>query len=106
MQLRKENPCGPIQPAVKVRDVENVKEKALTTTIRRAITFYSSIQTHDGHWPAESAGPLFVIQPLVGVFLYIQKFISLLIFFSFLFYRSIFVIPLCAGNGTLYYRIT
>ncbi|XP_061362064.1 lupeol synthase [Gastrolobium bilobum] len=65
MQLRKENKCGPIPPAVKVEDAENVTTEALITTIRRAITFYSSIQAHDGHWPAESAGPLFFLQPLV-----------------------------------------
>nr|KYP61349.1 Cycloartenol synthase [Cajanus cajan] len=65
MQLRKENEFGPIPAAVKVRDTENVTMEALITTIRRAISFYSSIQAHDGHWPAESAGPLFFLQPLV-----------------------------------------
>lgn len=65
MQLTKENPCGPIPEAVKVGDAENVTAEALITTIRRAISFYSSIQAHDGHWPAESAGPLFFLQPLV-----------------------------------------
>ncbi|GLT80316.1 hypothetical protein SLA2020_517620 [Shorea laevis] len=65
MQLTKENPCGPIPPAVKVNETEVVTEEAVTTTLRRAISFYSSIQAHDGHWPAESAGPLFFLPPLV-----------------------------------------
>ncbi|GLT97446.1 hypothetical protein SLE2022_150110 [Rubroshorea leprosula] len=65
MQLTKENPCGPIPPAVKVNETEVVTDEAVTTTLRRAISFYSSIQAHDGHWPAESAGPLFFLPPLV-----------------------------------------
>nr|AHY94897.1 cycloartenol synthase [Astragalus membranaceus] len=66
MQLTKENQyCGPIQPAVKLRETDSITEDALITTIRRAINYYSSIQAHDGHWPAESAGPLFFLQPLV-----------------------------------------
>ncbi|XVE78772.1 hypothetical protein DITRI_Ditri14bG0004800 [Diplodiscus trichospermus] len=65
MQLTKENPCGPIPAAVKVEDSQVVTEEAVTITLRRAITFYSSLQAHDGHWPAENAGPLFFLPPLV-----------------------------------------
>lgn len=65
MQLTKENKCCPIPPAVKLRDVDNITEEALITTIRRAISFSSSIQAHDGHWPAECAGSLLSIQPFV-----------------------------------------
>ncbi|KAG5559753.1 hypothetical protein RHGRI_009308 [Rhododendron griersonianum] len=65
MQLRKENPCGAIPAAIKVKETEDITEEAMTTTLRRAISFYSTIQAHDGHWPAESAGPLFFLPPLV-----------------------------------------
>ncbi|TYJ30100.1 hypothetical protein E1A91_A06G111500v1 [Gossypium mustelinum] len=65
MQLRKENPCGPIPLAVKVEEDEEVLEEGITITLRRAISFYSSLQAHDGHWPAENAGPLFFLPPLV-----------------------------------------
>ncbi|KAM7259589.1 hypothetical protein ACFE04_015330 [Oxalis oulophora] len=65
MQLRKEKPREEIPQAVKVGDKEEPNEESVTTTLRRAISFYSSIQAHDGHWPAESAGPLFFLQPLV-----------------------------------------
>lgn len=64
-QLRNENPTGPIPAAVKVKETEEITEEALTTTLRRGISFYSSIQAHDGHWPSESAGPLFFLPPLV-----------------------------------------
>ncbi|XP_062158466.1 lupeol synthase-like isoform X5 [Alnus glutinosa] len=65
MQLRKENPCPPIPPPVKVKETEVITEEAMITTLRRALSFYSSIQAHDGHWPAESSGPLFFLQPFV-----------------------------------------
>ncbi|OWM86877.1 hypothetical protein CDL15_Pgr015913 [Punica granatum] len=63
--LTVENSCGPIPAAVKVEDTEDLTEDAVTTTLRRAISFYSQLQAHDGHWPAENAGPLFFLPPLV-----------------------------------------
>ncbi|XP_059455146.1 lupeol synthase-like, partial [Corylus avellana] len=63
MQLLKENPCPPIPAPVEVKETEVITEEAVITTMRRALHFYSSIQAHDGHWPAESAGPLFFLQP-------------------------------------------
>lgn len=67
LQLRKENPDGsiPIPPPTIVKETEDMTEDALTNTLRRALTFFSSLQAHDGHWPAESAGPLFFLPPLV-----------------------------------------
>ncbi|KAK7247638.1 hypothetical protein RIF29_42525 [Crotalaria pallida] len=50
---------------MKVRDTDNVTVEALINTLRMALSFYSSIQANDGHWPAESAGPLFFLQPLI-----------------------------------------
>ncbi|KAK7829873.1 lupeol synthase [Quercus suber] len=64
-QLRKENPCGPMPPPVQVKETEEITEEAVITTLKRALSFFSSIQAHDGHWPAESAGPLFFLQPMV-----------------------------------------
>ncbi|PON40447.1 Squalene cyclase [Trema orientale] len=46
-------------------ETEEITEEGVTNTLRRAVNFYSSIQAHDGHWPAESAGPLFFLPPLV-----------------------------------------
>ncbi|KAK4414912.1 Lupeol synthase [Sesamum alatum] len=64
MQLRKENGCDPIPAPINIEGVEEVTEDAILTTLRRGISYYSSIQAHDGHWPAESAGPLFFHPPL------------------------------------------
>ncbi|GKV20449.1 hypothetical protein SLEP1_g30573 [Rubroshorea leprosula] len=50
---------------MKVKETETVTEEAVTTTLRRAISFYSTLQAHDGHWPAESAGPSFFLTPWV-----------------------------------------
>ncbi|XP_071918864.1 lupeol synthase-like [Coffea arabica] len=73
MQLRKENShCPPIPPAIKVKDIEDVTEEAVVTILRRGISFYSTIQARDGFWPAESAGPLFFMPPLVMA-LYITR---------------------------------
>ncbi|GAB4833061.1 hypothetical protein Ancab_007120 [Ancistrocladus abbreviatus] len=60
-----ENPIGEIPPAVKVEKIKDITEEAVTTTLRRAISSLSTIQAHDGHWPADDAGPLFYLPPFV-----------------------------------------
>lgn len=42
------------------------EEEAVTATLRKALGFFSTLQAHDGHWPAEAvAAPLFFLPPLV-----------------------------------------
>ncbi|KAJ8753108.1 hypothetical protein K2173_017650 [Erythroxylum novogranatense] len=65
LQLRKGNPFTPIPPAVKLKETETISEEAVRITLTRAISFFSSLQACDGHWPAESAGPLFFIPSMV-----------------------------------------
>ncbi|KAH6818430.1 cycloartenol synthase 1 [Perilla frutescens var. frutescens] len=66
MQLRKENPCAPVPAPIKLKEEsDEITKEAIITTLRRALTYFSTIQAHDGHWPAESAGPLFFLPPLV-----------------------------------------
>ncbi|KAJ0984142.1 hypothetical protein J5N97_002498 [Dioscorea zingiberensis] len=65
MQFAKENPVELTLPQVKVRDDEDVTEEAVTTTLRRAIIRYSTIQAHDGHWPGDNGGPLFLLPGMV-----------------------------------------
>ena len=61
-QLRKENPSGPFPLAVKVSESEEI---SINYYNEKGPEFFSSIWASDGHWPAESSGPLFFLQSLV-----------------------------------------
>ncbi|XP_050224509.1 cycloartenol synthase-like isoform X1 [Mercurialis annua] len=67
IQFAKENQSGyslnELPPQVKVD--EEVTEEAVTTTLRRALHFYSTLQSRDGHWPGDYGGPLFLLPGLV-----------------------------------------
>nr|UBR57588.1 oxidosqualene cyclase [Panax ginseng] len=65
MQFLREKNFKQTIPQVKVGDDEAVTYEAATTTLRRAVHFFSALQASDGHWPAENAGPLFFLPPLV-----------------------------------------
>ncbi|KAI8555482.1 hypothetical protein RHMOL_Rhmol05G0176200 [Rhododendron molle] len=52
-------------PAVKVGEDEDVTYEAATTSLKRALRFSCAMQAKDGHWPAEIAGPLYFLPPLV-----------------------------------------
>lgn len=55
-----------ILPQVKLKDTEDVTEDAVTSTLRRAINFHSILQAHDGHWPGDYGGPMFLLPGLVS----------------------------------------
>lgn len=50
---------------VKVGSEEEISEEAVVRTLRKGLRFYSTIQAHDGHWPADYGGPLFLLPCLV-----------------------------------------
>lgn len=52
-------------PQVKVQDGEEITYEAASAMLRRSVHFYSALQGSDGHWPAENAGPLYFMPPLV-----------------------------------------
>ncbi|XP_019197862.1 PREDICTED: cycloartenol Synthase-like [Ipomoea nil] len=64
-QFAKENPISTQLPQVTVKDSEDVTQDKVTTTLKRALTFYSTIQAHDGHWPGDYGGPMFLLPGLV-----------------------------------------
>ncbi|KAK0602671.1 hypothetical protein LWI29_035855 [Acer saccharum] len=53
-------------PPVKVEDHEEITYETASTALKRAVHFFSALQASDGHWPAENAGPLFFLPPLVS----------------------------------------
>ncbi|KAF7844818.1 beta-amyrin synthase [Senna tora] len=54
---------------VKIDNGEKITYEKATNTMRRAAYYLSALQASDGHWPAQIAGPLYYIQPLIlGVF--------------------------------------
>ncbi|XP_031255647.1 cycloartenol synthase 2 [Pistacia vera] len=65
IQFAKENPISAILPQVKVKDEEDVTEETVTNTLRRAVTYHSTLQAHDGHWPGDYGGPMFLMPGLV-----------------------------------------
>nr|DAD18084.1 TPA_asm: hypothetical protein HUJ06_019547 [Nelumbo nucifera] len=65
LQLLKENSFVQTIPPVTIGDNEEISYEAATAALRRAVRFHSAIQASDGHWPAENAGPLYFLPPLV-----------------------------------------
>ena len=52
---------------MKVGDDEEITYETTTTVVRRGAHFFSALQASDGHWPAENAGPLYFLPPLVSL---------------------------------------
>ncbi|EXB42563.1 Beta-amyrin synthase [Morus notabilis] len=65
MQFLREKRFEQKIPPVKVEDGEVITHEKATKALRRAAHFFSALQASDGHWPAENAGPLFFVPPLV-----------------------------------------
>nr|QBZ67935.1 euphol/tirucallol synthase [Euphorbia tirucalli] len=52
-------------PAVRIKEDEEVTYEAATAALRRGVHLFSALQAKDGHWPAENAGPMFFVPPMV-----------------------------------------
>nr|AGK62447.1 cycloartenol synthase [Panax quinquefolius] len=65
IQFANENPGSVVLPQVKVNDGEDILEDKVTVTLKRAMSFYSTLQAHDGHWPGDYGGPMFLMPGLV-----------------------------------------
>ncbi|KAJ0594233.1 putative beta-amyrin synthase [Helianthus annuus] len=65
MQFLREKQFEQMIAQVKIEDDEEISYEKATTTLKRAVNFFAALQADDGHWPAENAGPLYFMQPLV-----------------------------------------
>ncbi|GKV26784.1 hypothetical protein SLEP1_g36019 [Rubroshorea leprosula] len=65
MQFLREKNFKQTIPPVTIEDGEQISYEKTTKALRRAVNFFSALQASDGHWPAENAGPLFFLPPLV-----------------------------------------
>ncbi|XP_062115432.1 cycloartenol synthase-like [Humulus lupulus] len=55
-----------ITKGVKVESGEEISSKEeVKITLRRALSFFSTLQTQDGFWPSDCSGPLFLLPGLV-----------------------------------------
>ncbi|KAM3749836.1 hypothetical protein ACB098_05G216500 [Castanea mollissima] len=68
MQFLREKNFKQTIPPVKIEGGEEITYEKATITLRRAVHFYSALQSCDGHWPGENAGPLFFLPPFVLCF--------------------------------------
>ena len=65
MQFLREKNFKQTIPQLKVEDGEEVTYEATTAAVKRSVHLFSALQSKDGHWPAENAGPMFYFPPLV-----------------------------------------
>ncbi|OQU83223.1 hypothetical protein SORBI_3005G092500 [Sorghum bicolor] len=70
IQYAKENPhnhLGDLPPAVKLQENDDdiITEEAVWTSVKRAVNRVCNLQAHDGHWPADYGGLLFLMPGLI-----------------------------------------
>ncbi|XP_063944253.1 dammarenediol II synthase-like [Daucus carota subsp. sativus] len=76
MQLIKESGIDVLSlPPLRLGENEEANYEATTRAVKKALRLNRAIQAHDGHWPAENAGPLFFTPPLI-IALYISGSIN------------------------------
>ena len=67
MQFLREKNFEQTIPCVKIENGEEITDEKAASTVRRAAHYLSALQASDGHWPAQNAGPLYFMQPLVSI---------------------------------------
>lgn len=65
MQFLREKNFKQAIPSLKIKDGEKITHEKVKKIVKRAAHYLCALQASDGHWPAQNAGPLFYVQPLV-----------------------------------------
>ena len=79
MQFAKENPLELNLPHIRLGEGEAITEEAVSTSLRRAISRHSTLQAHDGHWPGDYGGPMFLMPGLVIIYYPVHCIILMLV---------------------------
>ncbi|PKA53444.1 Cycloartenol Synthase [Apostasia shenzhenica] len=78
LQFAKENPVELRLQQMKVGEDDQVTDEVVTTSLRRALSFFCSLQAHDGHWPADFGSPMFLMPGLI-ITLYITGALNIVL---------------------------
>nr|A0A125SXN2.1 RecName: Full=Alpha-onocerin synthase LCD [Lycopodium clavatum]BAU46472.1 onocerin synthase [Lycopodium clavatum] len=65
LQFQKEHSANRLPSRITVNEDHEVTEDDVTTTLCRALQFYSQLQTDDGHWSGDHSGPMFFLPGMV-----------------------------------------
>nr|UMM64879.1 2,3-oxidosqualene cyclase [Avena strigosa] len=65
LQFAKLNPPKLDIPVIKLEEHQDVSEEAVLASLKRVLGRYTTLQAHDGHWPGDIAGPMFLLPGLV-----------------------------------------
>ncbi|KAF2530879.1 hypothetical protein F2Q70_00030367 [Brassica cretica] len=66
LQFSGENLISSVLPQFKLEDSDDdVTDKIVENSLKRGLDFFSTLQAHDGHWPGDYAGPMFLLPGLI-----------------------------------------
>lgn len=75
MQFLREKQFKQTIPQLKLEDDEEISYEKATTALRRSVHLFAALQADDGHWPAENAGLLYFMPPLVNILIFFHTHI-------------------------------
>ncbi|KAK3119878.1 hypothetical protein QOZ80_9AG0677010 [Eleusine coracana subsp. coracana] len=65
MQFAESNPVTMDLKATKLGEREDVTEETVLSSLKQSISRVSTLQAHDGHWPGDYGGPMFLMPGLI-----------------------------------------
>ncbi|XP_047047255.1 achilleol B synthase-like [Lolium rigidum] len=78
LQYAKLNSLGVNNPKIKLENITEVTEECISTSLTRALNQWCTLQAHDGHWPGDYSGILFIM-PMFIFSLYVTRSLDIVI---------------------------